>query len=147
MYDATNRVFQLHSNSNGVLKLRHGWNITLQSCTWIKSLTVSRIFMLVRPSIVTPSKCPFEYGSRYLYIEAETKWPPFPDDIFKCIFLNQLVKISIAISLKFVAKGPVNYIAALVQIMAWHRRADKPLSKPMMVSLLTHICVTRPQWV
>ena len=24
---------------------------------------------------------------------------------------------------------------------------DKPLSEPMMVSLLTHICVTRPQWV
>ena len=31
--------------------------------------------------------------------------------------------------------------------MAWRRRGDKPLSEPMMVSLLTHICVTRPQWV
>ena len=27
------------------------------------------------------------------------------------------------------------------------RPGDKPLSAPMMVSLLTHICVTRPQWV
>ena len=36
---------------------------------------------------------------------------------------------------------------ALVQIMAWHRPGDKPLSEPMMVSLLMHICVTRPQWV
>ena len=36
---------------------------------------------------------------------------------------------------------------ALVQIMAWHHPGDKPLSVPMMVSLLTHICVTRPQWV
>ena len=36
---------------------------------------------------------------------------------------------------------------ALVQIMAWRRPGDKPLSGPMMVSLLTHICVTRPQWV
>ena len=35
----------------------------------------------------------------------------------------------------------------LVQIMAWRRSGDKPLSEPMMVSLLTHICVTRPQWV
>ena len=34
----------------------------------------------------------------------------------------------------------------LVQIMAWRRPTDKPLSEPMMVSLLTHICVTRPQW-
>ena len=31
--------------------------------------------------------------------------------------------------------------------MAWRRPGDKPLSGPMMVSLLTHICVTRPQWV
>ena len=31
--------------------------------------------------------------------------------------------------------------------MAWHRPGDKPLSEPMMVSLLKHICVTRPQWV
>ena len=38
-------------------------------------------------------------------------------------------------------------MAALVQIMVWRRRGDKPLSEPMMVSSLTHICVTRPQWV
>ena len=31
--------------------------------------------------------------------------------------------------------------------MAWCRPGDKPLSEPMMVSLLTHICVTGPQWV
>ena len=31
--------------------------------------------------------------------------------------------------------------------MAWRRPGDKLLSEPMMVSLLTHICVTRPQWV
>ena len=31
--------------------------------------------------------------------------------------------------------------------MAWRRPGDKPLSKPMMVSLLTHIWVARPQWV
>ena len=41
----------------------------------------------------------------------------------------------------------MNNIPALVQIMAWRRPGDKPLSEPMMVSLLTHICVTRPQWV
>ena len=34
----------------------------------------------------------------------------------------------------------------LVQIMAWRHPVDKPLSEPMMVNLLTHICVTRPQW-
>ena len=71
----------------------------------------------------------------------------FADDTIKCIFLNENVRISIKISLKFVPKGPNNSNPALVQIMAWRRSGDKPLSEPMMVSLLTHICVTRPQWV
>ena len=71
----------------------------------------------------------------------------FPDDIFKCIFLNENVWISNKISLKFVPKGSIGNIPALVQIMAWHRPGDKPLSELMLVSLPTHICVTRPQWV
>ena len=71
----------------------------------------------------------------------------FADDIFKCIFVNENVWIPIAISLKFVPKGPINNIPALVQIMAWRRPGDKPLSEPVMFSLLTHLCVTRPQWV
>ena len=71
----------------------------------------------------------------------------FADDIFKCIFLNQNAWISLKISLKFAPKVRINNIPALVQIMAWHRLGDKPLSEPMMVSLLTHICVTWPQWV
>ena len=69
------------------------------------------------------------------------------DDIFKCIFLYENVWIPIWISLRFVPKGPINNIPALVQIMAWRRPGDKPLSEAMMVSLLTHICVARPQWV
>ena len=71
----------------------------------------------------------------------------FADDIFKCIFLNEIAWIPIKISLKFVPRGPINNIPALVKIMAWRRLGDKPLSGPMMVRLPTHICVTRPQWV
>ena len=56
----------------------------------------------------------------------------FADDIFKCIFLNEKVWISIKISLKFVPKGPINNIPTLVQIMAWRRPGDKPLSEPKM---------------
>ena len=71
----------------------------------------------------------------------------FPDDIFKCIFLNESVWTSIKVPLKFIPKGPIDNIPALVQIMAWRRPGDKPLSEPMMVSLLTLICVTRRQCV
>ena len=38
----------------------------------------------------------------------------FADNIFKRIFLNENVRISIEISLKFVPKGPINNIPALV---------------------------------
>ena len=31
--------------------------------------------------------------------------------------------------------------------MAWRQIGDKPLTEPITVNLLTHICVTRPQWV
>ena len=71
----------------------------------------------------------------------------FPNDTFKRIFLNENARISIKISLRFVPKSPINNIPALVQIMAWRRPGIKPLSEPMMVRLLTHICVTWPQWV
>ena len=71
----------------------------------------------------------------------------FPDDIFKSVLLNENVQISIKISLKFVPKGPISNIPSLVQIMDWRRSCDKPLSEPMMISLLTHICVVWPQWV
>ena len=71
----------------------------------------------------------------------------FADDIFTCIFFNENCCILIKFSLKYVHEGPNDNNPALVQIMAWRRSGDKPLSEPMMVSLPTHICVTRPQWV
>ena len=52
----------------------------------------------------------------------------FADDTFKCFFLNKNVWILINCSLKFVPEGPINPLPALVQIMAWRRRGDKPLS-------------------
>ena len=69
------------------------------------------------------------------------------EDTSKCIFLKENVRISIKFSLKFVPTSPIDNIPALFQIMAWRWPGDKPLSEAMMVSLLTHICVARPQWV
>ena len=51
------------------------------------------------------------------------------------------------ISLMFIPNGPIHNMPVLVQMMAWRRPGDKPLSVPMVVGLLAHICVTRPQWV
>ena len=52
----------------------------------------------------------------------------FPDDIFKCIFLNENVWISLKISLMFLHKVRVDNIPALVQLMARCRSGDKSLS-------------------
>ena len=49
-------------------------------------------------------------------------WPEnrhyFTDNIFKCILLNECVCISIKMPLKFVLKGLINDIPALIHVMA-----------------------------
>ena len=54
---------------------------------------------------------------------------------------------SFKISLTFDPRVRINNLPPLVQILVWRRPGDTPLSEPMMISLLTHICVTQPQWV
>ena len=71
----------------------------------------------------------------------------FANDTFKRIFLNENIGISTRNLLKSVPTGLIDNISALVLIMAWRRPGDKPLSEPMLVKSLTHICITGPQWV
>ena len=66
-------------------------------------------------------------------IEADTKWRPFKDDIFKFRLWNENNWNTIKLSLKFIPKSPIGNMSALVQVMAWHRTGDdKPISEPMM---------------
>ena len=55
----------------------------------------------------------------------------FADDTFKRIFVNHHVLISIKIS-QFIPNGPMNNVAALIQIMTCGRPGDKPVFEPMM---------------
>ena len=52
----------------------------------------------------------------------------FADDIFICIFVNEKLSIFIKISLRFVHRGHIDDIPALVLIMAWRRLGDRPFS-------------------
>ena len=54
------------------------------------------------------------------------------DNIFKHIFLNENIRISIKISLKFVPKGLIDNTSALIQVMPWRQTGDKPLPEAMM---------------
>ena len=95
-----------------------------------------------------PNKPVYSISTRRVNtLRPRQNWRHFADDIFKWIFLNENVWISIEMSLKFVPRGPINNIPALVQIMAWHRPGDKPLSESIMVRFSMHLCDTRPQWV
>ena len=71
----------------------------------------------------------------------------FADGIFKWLFMNKNVWVSLKISLKIVPKFRINNIPGLVQIMDQRRPGDKPLSEPLMISSPTHICIPRPHWV
>ena len=58
------------------------------------------------------------------------------DDNFKCIFLNENDRILIRISLKFVARSPIDDKPALVQVMAWRRTGDKSLPEQMLIQFI-----------
>ena len=52
--------------------------------------------------------------------------------IFSDAFSWMKICILIKILLQFVPKGPIDNKPALVQVMAWRRTGDKPLSEPML---------------
>ena len=96
---------------------------------------------------VSGMRCPFPAYLCNYNIETETKWPPFSRRHFKMHFPEWNILISINIPLTRVPKGQIDNIPALVQIMVSRRSGDKPFFRPMLVSLLTQICVTWLQWV
>ena len=61
--------------------------------------------MIAQLTVVTRLQCVNIEAS---LISAWTKWPPFPDNIFKSIFVNEKFCILIWISLKLVSKGPID---------------------------------------
>ena len=65
----------------------------------------------------------------------------FPENIFKCIFFNESIKLSINIPLKF---APNKQYSSNGSDNDWHRLGDQPSPQPMVVNLLMHIFTTLP---
>ena len=158
--------FDLHLNKRLSKQLKC-WSFEMPSCSlWCHGNEKSRLCMtsllwgkfvcectrgqlcVKYCRVLSSSHCGNKWWDRFLYyfntLRPRTNGCHFTYDSFKCIFLN---KILIKIPLKFDLMGPTNNIPASVQIMAWHRPGYKPLSEPMMVSLLKQVCITQPQWV
>ena len=107
--------------------------------TWSPWSTVSNVYMMymTAPHRVQPLNTlrPSQDGRH------------FPDDIFKCIFFQwKYINFDYDFT-EISSQDPNNNIPSLFQIMACRLTGAKPLSETMMISWLTHICVTRPQLV
>ena len=118
--------------------------VTGMTCWWINMACVKRYVFILE--FMAYLYC-LMYSTIVNTLRPRQDGRHFADDIFTCIFDNENCCFYIKFSLKYVRKGPIDNNPALVQIMAWRRSGDKSLSEPMMISLPTHICVTRPQWV
>ena len=63
-------------------------------------------------------KLTWDVVSQFNILKPRENGRHFADDSFKRIFLNDNVRISIKISLKFVPEGTINNIPALVEIIS-----------------------------
>ena len=99
------------------------------------SLLISSVVIVLIP-IIYKYKCMIEYGLTHWGWDKMTA-------ISQTTLSNACCGMKmVEFRLKFVPRGPINNIPALVQIMAWRRLGDESLSESMMVRLPTHICVT-----
>ena len=74
--------------------------------------------------------------------ETATEYPTFLDDIFTLSRLNETL-VYFFFNWNFIQFCLQK--SAVVQLIAWCSTGDKPLSAPLMVCILTHICATRSQ--
>ena len=96
-------------------------------------------------------------GTHRWPVDSPHKWPVtrkmllFDDVIMEpwkksCIFLNENVCIFIEVLLKFFHWGPVTNKPALVEIIAWCRTSDKPISKDIHYKLWDEITDPFPNY-
>ena len=119
----------------GPVNFPHKWPVTRKMFPFDDVIMCCVVLWLCYSSVITSFNTLRSWQNGHYFLNG----------IFKCIFLNGNVWISIRISLRFVCQGPFNNIPAMVQIMVCRRPSDKPLSGSMMVRLPTHIYVTRPR--
>ena len=144
-------------------KLNHRYSLHMEIAQWMTSLGHRKLFRYNKP-LETPTKqcLTLQSASRRFIPVIECTQNPVEiynehintlrprrygrhvtDAILQCIILNDNVWITIKISSNFVPWGPIDNNRTLDQIITWCRPDDKPLSEPIMITLLTHICAIR----
>ena len=87
-----------------------------------------------------------DYSLKSNTLSSRQKSRHFVDDIFKCISWRKCINFESNLT-EYFPKGIFDNIPELMQKMAWRLPGDRPLTEPMTVILLMHVCVTWPQWV
>ena len=116
------------------------WYSLEAEMTWYQSLQCHEEYLTINSHTPTPPPPPHPPHPPPTPPHPTPPTPPTPrqdgrhlaNNNFKCMFLNENDKILIRISLKFVPRSPIDNKPALVQVMAWRRIGDKPLSEPML---------------
>ena len=106
---------------NFSLRNKIHWNFNRSSSIFIqenvfKNVVCEMAAILFRPQCVTT-------------VRPEEDGQDCATDIFGHIFLNENCAILTGSPLKYVPKGPINNMPAMVQIMVWWQTGDKPSSK------------------
>ena len=136
-HEGERMLYSFINNKSIISFLVDGWQLTVLLCYWFLSyyaIDISHILNIHIGSLHVNRN--FLWSCRrtmFNILRTRRSRRYFADDSFRYIFLNENVWISIEISLKFIAKGPIKNIPVLVQIMAWRRPGVKQLSEPMIV--------------
>ena len=93
----------------------------LPKCTGKKTLPM-HICQRTGSSLIKIMACHFlnKWWSSVYTLRLRQNGLHFPDDSFKCIFLNENLSISLKISLMFVPKVQINNVPAMVQVIFWN---------------------------
>ena len=120
------QIFHFKNFRETVLKLLN--TMYLATCSFVYFVNTSHCQFTASHNgeIVTPRSAIYQLATMVTLLA---------DDNFKCIFVNESDRIAIRISRKFVSRSPIDNKLALVQVMAWRRPGDKPLSEPMPTQL------------
>ena len=116
-----NQVLQKVYHSVQIVTCLSRSNLSFRSSCYLFTMLFKCLWLLI--CYIYWSIIQWWYSGFVLIIHL-THWGRyFLYNIFKCIFLNENVWFFIKISLKFVPKGPVNNIPALVQMAPIRRQA------------------------
>ena len=101
----------------------------------------------VHPPSISYQFCTLNYGPFCNTLRPKRNVCHFTDSILKCVFLDKTYEFRLRHHWSLFIRIQLTITPALVQIMAWRRPGNKPLSETFVVSSLAHICVAQPQWV